>query len=435
MNAPAPHPFDEAMREALALARARRFRTAPNPGVGAVLVRDGRIVARGSHKGAGYPHAEVEALEDARQKGVDPSGCVMVVTLEPCSHHGRTPPCTEALLGAGVRHVVIGAMDPTPEAGGGAKILRARGVTVETGILRRECEDAISDFVTLRTTPYPYVILKLAATLDGRIATRTGHSRWISGEASRRRVHMLRSLADAVMVGGNTFHHDNPGLNYRPVAGEPPVEKQPLAVVVSSRLPDAEGAASIVRERPEQAFFWTTVASAASPKAEALRKKGVTVLGLPLSPSSVAGFSGSMAGGMSGGGHGPRAELDLAEGLRRLRAESGVNHVVCEGGGRLGLSLLRAGLVGEFHLHLSPRILGDNEATPLFSGFSPLQLDEALPLRFTGTEMLEGDLLLTLRPLAVPAAAKKGTAEGPDYADRSDYTGHAGCADVREGGV
>ena len=397
------HPFENAMWAAILLARKARFRTAPNPSVGAVLVRDGNIVAEGYHRGVGLPHAEIEALEDAKRKGVNVAACSMVVTLEPCRHYGRTPPCTEAILAAGIRHVVIGALDPTTEAGGGADMLRSRGVSVESGVLRQDCEDLISNFATWVTSPYPYVILKLAATLDGRIATRAGHSRWISGEASRRRVHMLRSLADAVMVGGNTFHHDNPGLDYRPQAGEPPAKRQPLAVVVSSRLPDATSASPILQNRPRDAFFWTTAASAASPKADSLRKKGAHVLGLP----------SSLSPGTGGTTRGPRAELDLAEGLRQLRSDSGVYHVLCEGGGRLALSLLQAGLVGEFHLHLSPRVLADNEATPIFDGRSPLHLDEALPLRFSESETVEGDLLLTLRPeknfATMPSATTKGS--------------------------
>ncbi|MDL2272559.1 bifunctional diaminohydroxyphosphoribosylaminopyrimidine deaminase/5-amino-6-(5-phosphoribosylamino)uracil reductase RibD [Desulfovibrio sp. OttesenSCG-928-I05] len=400
---PVNHPFETAMREALDQARRGRFMTAPNPNVGAVLVRDGEIVARGYHKGAGLPHAEIEALRDAQEKGVDPAVCTMVVTLEPCCHHGQTPPCTDALLAAGIRHVVIGALDPNPTAGGGAELLRARGVQVETGILRAECEDLISDFVTWQTSPYPYVILKLASTLDGRIATRTGHSQWITGTAARRRVHQVRRFMDAVMVGGNTFHYDSPSLDYRPEAGDPPAERQPLAVIVTSRLPDASVVSPILRDRPEQALFWSTVASAASPKAEALRKRGARVLGLSSTP------------GPGAASHGPRAELDLAEGLTALRKDHGCHYLLCEGGGRLGLSLLRDRLVGELHLHMSSRILGDNEAIPLFDGLSPHQMDEAFPLRFVASEMLEDDLLLTLRPLAAPAADAPATesCEGP----------------------
>ncbi len=374
------------MTEAIALARLGRFQTAPNPSVGAVLVQNGTVVARGRHKTCGAPHAEVEVLRDAAQKGVNASDCTLVVTLEPCDHHGLTPPCTQAVIQAGIRHVVIGAADPNPEAAGGAERLRQHGILVETGPLQQECEDLIADFTTWQTTALPYTILKLASTLDGRIATRTGHSRWISCEETRRRVHAIRRHVGAVIIGGNTFYQDNPKLTCRPQPGEPPAERQPLAGVVTSRLPGADPSIHLLKERPDQTVFWTTAAAAASPKAEALRKMGVKILGLPSRPR------------VNAAGHGMRAELELAEGLAHLRKELDCLYVLCEGGGRLGLSLISEGLTQELHLHLSPLILADNEATPLFDGLSPLQINDALPLRILETERCRDDLILILRP-------------------------------------
>ncbi len=380
------HPLHFAMDEAIALARLGRFQTAPNPAVGAVLVQNSAVVAQGRHTACGAPHAEVEVLRDAAGKGIDVSGCTLVVTLEPCSHYGHTPPCTDAIIKAGIKHVVIGASDPNPEAAGGAEILRRHGVTVETGLLRQECEDLIADFTTWQTTDLPYTILKLASTLDGRIATRTGHSKWISCEETRDRVHAIRRYAGAVIIGGNTFYQDNPKLTYRPRPDAPPAERQPLAVVVTSRLPTLDPSLYLLKERPEQTIFWTTVAAAASPRAEALRKVGARVLGLSSRPRT------------NTAGHGLRAELELNEGLSSLRKELGCLYTLCEGGGRLGLSLLSKGLAHELHLHLSPRILADNEATALFDGLSPLQIDDALPLRFLETERCRDDLIITLRP-------------------------------------
>lgn len=383
--------FESAMREAIELSFNGRFLTAPNPCVGAVLLRDGEIVARGWHARYGEAHAEVNALADAAAKGINPADCTLVVTLEPCNHYGQTPPCSEAILNAGIRRVVIGALDPTPEAGGGAERLRAAGVEVITGVLQCECEDLIADFVSWKTTPLPYTLLKLASTMDGRIATRTGHSQWISCPETMRLVHHVRRHAGAIIVGGNTFYHDDPQLTCRPGPGEPPVERQPLAVVVTSRLPSPEMDCHLLRERPHETIFWTTIASAASPKAEALRKKGVEVLGLsPLSRTDNAS-PGAM-----------RAELDLREGLEALREKHGCLYVMCEGGGRLGLSLLEKNLTGELHLHLSPRILADNEATPLFNGLSPLQIDEGVSLRILASSMCGKDLIVTLRPDAFP---------------------------------
>lgn len=392
------HQWDSAMREAIALARKGRFRTAPNPSVGAVLVREGRVVARGWHTAAGEAHAEVEALRDAAAKGIDPASCTLVVTLEPCCHHGQTPPCTEAILQAGIRHVVVGASDPNPEACGGADKLREAGVTVETGILQRECEDIIADFVTWQTTDLPYTILKLASTLDGRIATRTGHSQWISCEKSRQFVHEMRRFAGAVLVGGKTFSQDNPSLTCRPAAGMPAPERQPLAVVVTSRLP-ADSQSRLIAERPHETIFWTTVAAAASPRAEALRALGVRVVGLDARQAE--------------SGSGIRAELDLAEGLKYLRNELDCRYVLCEGGGKLGLSLLRRGLVGEMHMHVAPRILADNEATPLFDGMSPQEVSEGLSLRVTRTVMCSNDIIVMLRPDNAPDIASVAAPSAP----------------------
>lgn len=383
--------YESAMREALDLAFKGRFYTAPNPCVGAVLLRDDSVVARGYHEVYGGPHAEINALADAAAKGINPADCTLVVTLEPCDHHGKTPPCAEAILNSGVRRVVIGSLDPTREAGGGAQHLRESGVEVITGVLQCECDDLIADFITWRTTDLPYTILKLASTLDGRIATRTGHSRWISCDKTLRLVHMVRRHAGAVMVGGNTFYHDDPKLTCRPAPDEPPAERQPLAIVVTSRLPGPDMQNYLIQHRPHETIFWTTIASAASPKAEALRKKGVQVLGLPPLSHTDNASSGAM-----------RAELDLREGLIALRKEHNCLYVMCEGGGRLGLSLLEKNLAGELHLHLSPRILADNEATPLFSGLSPLQITEGVSLRLLASRICDEDLIVTLRPKDFP---------------------------------
>ena len=380
------HPYHHLMLQAVEIAAEYRWRTRPNPCVGALLVRDGKILARGRHKGPGLDHAEVDALKDAAANGVDPAGCVLVVTLEPCRHHGKTPPCTDAVLKAGIRHVVVGAEDPNPEACGGAEILRAAGVQVETGVALEACLDLVDDFLTWQQTDLPYTLLKLASTLDGRIASRTGHSKWISSPETRKRVHALRRHMQAIIVGGNTFYLDDPRLTCRVDGGEELCPEQPLAVVVTSRLPEAGRSMRLLRERPEQTIFWTTVASAASPKAEALRRNGVRVLGLP---------SHAKAGGR---GQGMRAELDLTEGLIHLRKELGCCYALCEGGGRLGLSLLDKGLAQELHLHLAPKILGDNEATPLFDGRAPVQIDEALALRITDAQPSGEDIVITLKP-------------------------------------
>ena len=390
--------YEHAMREALALADKGRFATAPNPCVGAVLVRDGYVVAGGYHKQCGGPHAEIHALADAAAKGIDPATCTMVVTLEPCNHQGKTSPCSEAILQAGIRTVVVGAPDPNPVASGGAAYLRSKGLAVHTGVLEKECLDSIADFITWQTTNLPYTILKLASTLDGRIAARSGDSRWISCEASRHLVHQMRRHVGAVIIGGNTFYHDNPELTCRPGPGEEPAYRQPLAVVVTSRLPSPDMQSHLLHQRPGETIFWTTIAAAASPKAEALRKTGVSVLGLNSQVKSHEAHDGI------------RAELDLAQGLAALRKEYCCYYTLCEGGGKLALSLLKKQLAGEMRLHLAPRILADNEATPLFSGLSPQRISEGLALRVTGTAACGNDIIVTLRPDATapePSASEE----------------------------
>lgn len=382
------------MLQAVTLAGKARWQTCPNPCVGALLVKDGAAVASGWHKGPGLPHAEIEALEDARAKGVNPADCTLVVTLEPCRHFGKTPPCTDAILDVGIRHVVVGALDPNPEASGGAELLRSKGVTVETGVAEQACLDSIDDFVTWQTTDLPYTLLKLASTIDGRIATRTGHSKWISSAETRGRVHELRRHMQALIVGGNTFYQDDPQLTCR-LGGDSQelCPRQPLAVVVTSRLPEAGLSLHLLKERADQTIFWTTVAAAASPKAEALRRKGVRVIGL----SSYARPNAR--------GHGMRAELDLSEGLAYLRRDLDCRYVLCEGGGRLGLALLDKSLARELHLHLAPKIIGDNEATPLFDGRAPIQIDEALQLRIADTVASGDDIVITMRPATPPVSS------------------------------
>lgn len=372
------------MAEAIRLAKKGRFKTCPNPTVGAVLVRDDRIVARGWHKGYGLAHAEIDCLNDALARGVATQGATMVVTLEPCRHHGKTPPCTEALLDAGIARLVYGATDPNPEAQGGTQILANAGIEVIGPVLEQECRDLIADFVIWQTTDRPYIILKLASTLDGRIATRTGHSRWISDEESRKAVHRLRAgvaLAHgAILIGGGTFRADDPELSVR--NSESPPDRQPLACIITSRLPKADAEFKLLKQRPQETIFFASPAAAASTTAEALRKRGCRVIAI---------------------GRGRHGAPDFSAMFRTLREEFGCPYVLCEGGGQLALSLLETGFADEFHLYLAPLILGDNDAKPLFDGRAPLSLDEALELRICSVDSDARDVCLVLRPALRPA--------------------------------
>ncbi|MBO4301181.1 MAG: bifunctional diaminohydroxyphosphoribosylaminopyrimidine deaminase/5-amino-6-(5-phosphoribosylamino)uracil reductase RibD [Desulfovibrio sp.] len=370
--------FAPFMREAISLAERGRWLACPNPTVGAVLVRDHEVVARGWHHAAGQAHAEVDCLRDAAARGIAPSECTLVVTLEPCRHEGKTPPCTEAILQAGIRRVVMGLADPNPVAAGGAALLRAAGVEVIENVCAQECRDLVSDFLVWQRTDRPYVILKMAATLDGRIATRNGYSQWISCEESRQRTHALRAgvglCGGAVLVGGGTFRADNPRLTARHVQAA----RQPLACILTSRLPQPDADFHLLRERAQQTIFMGSPAAAASTTAKALRESGVRVLAL---------------------GRGTQGGPDLHGMLHVMREELHCPYVLCEGGGHLALSLLEKGLVDDFHLHLSPMILGDAEALPIFTGRAPLSLDEALHMRVCQTQCCGTDVHIRLVPL------------------------------------
>ncbi|MBI4805522.1 MAG: bifunctional diaminohydroxyphosphoribosylaminopyrimidine deaminase/5-amino-6-(5-phosphoribosylamino)uracil reductase RibD [Desulfovibrio sp.] len=363
------------MARALELARQGKGSTAPNPCVGAVLVRDGAIVAEGWHERHGGPHAEVNCLYDAAAKGVEPSRCTLYVTLEPCNHHGKTPPCTQAVLSAGIKKVVVGCADPNPKVeGGGADFLRQRGVDVTVGVLELACQDLIADFSVWQFTPRTYNILKMAATLDGRIASRSGHSAWVSGPESRAQVHDLRTRVDAVIVGGATLRKDNPQLTARSETQQ--IDRQPLAVVVTSLLPEPSAALTLLRERASQTIFWTDLANSVSVRAEALREMGVRVWELPSTGE----------------------RLDLAAGFALLRSEAHCYTTLCEGGGRLALSLATQGLMDEFLYFLAPKVLGDAKAIPVFSGASVESMDQALRLRLSDVRPSGQDLLLTYMP-------------------------------------
>ena len=396
-NFPLPENAEEIMLQAVALAERGKGLTSPNPCVGAVLTRNGRIVAEGYHRGPGQAHAEVEALRDAARKNVDPAGCILWVTLEPCNHAGRTPPCTRAVREAGITRVVVGTADPNPHVlGGGIAHLREHGVEVLVGMAEQACKDLIADFLTWITTPRPYVYLKLASTLDGRIATRSGDSRWISNALSREHVHSLRARVGAVVVGSGTLRGDDPRLTARASeAGQDagkasgPTRTQPLAVVVGTRLPDARENLFLLRQRPGETIFWTTESVARSAAADELRGLGVRVWGA---------------------GADVRADLEAC--LVRLRSEQGVAEVLCEGGGGLAQQFVAADLVGEWWLFFAPKTLGDARAVPLLAGAEVPCMADARGWRIAKTRHLENDLWLVLRP--------EGPARRPGFMEKEE---------------
>ncbi len=358
------------MKEALRLAAKGRGRTRPNPMVGAVVVAGDAILGRGYHERAGGPHAEVNALRDAGEKA---SGATLYVTLEPCNHYGRTPPCSMAVADSGIRRVVVGMADPNPHvAGGGAAYLLDRGITVEMGILERPCRLLNQAFIKHSATGLPLVTLKIAATLDGRIATRTGDSRWISNERSRRFVHELRCNSDGILVGIDTALTDDPQLTARP--GRRPPCRQPVRIVLDSRL-RLEPSSQLVRTAHEVPVWVACTENAPRKKELELSAAGVVVL-------RSAGESG---------------QVDLP-GLLKECGKHGLTSLLVEGGSRVAGAFLEQHLADDFYFFFAPKILGDPEAVSMIRGLPRTEMADALPVydlrirRFGADVMLSGRL-------------------------------------------
>jgi diaminohydroxyphosphoribosylaminopyrimidine deaminase/5-amino-6-(5-phosphoribosylamino)uracil reductase len=358
------------MRVALRLARRGYGTTSPNPMVGAVLVKDGKIIGRGWHRRAGGPHAEIEALRDAARRGNSPRGATLYVTLEPCCTHGRTPPCTEAVIGAGIKRVVVGATDPNPKhAGRGFPILRRAGIRVTSGVLAEDCarlNEAFNHWVVRRT---PLVIVKAAMTLDGKIATASGDSKWITGEKARNYGMKLRQGSDAILVGINTVLADDPSLTFR---SRRKVGARLRRIVLDSQA-RTPLRAKVVRD--EFAPLTTIVVSRRAPKSRvaALARK-VRVLVAP-----------ERAGA-----------LDLRWLLKRLGREN-VTQLLVEGGGEVNASFLLGGLAQRVAFFYAPKILGGRDARKGVAGAGVRTLAEALTLDDVVWRRLGDDLLLTAR--------------------------------------
>jgi diaminohydroxyphosphoribosylaminopyrimidine deaminase/5-amino-6-(5-phosphoribosylamino)uracil reductase len=350
------------MDRALRLAKRGLGRTSPNPPVGAVVVRDGEVVAEAYHHGAGKPHAEAEALEAAGERA---RGAAIYVTLEPCCHYGRTPPCAPALIHAGIKRVVAPFADPDPRvAGKGFDELRRAGVEVVVGIGQKEAESLIEAHRKYVTERMPFVTLKMAASLDGKIATRAGRSRWISSEKARRWSRRLRRLNDAIMVGLGTVIADDPELLAGKAGG-----RQPLRVVVDSlaRLPLDARLLSNSRQPPLIA-----VTGKADPqKVEQLRELGAEVVAVPSDDGRV----------------------DLRELLRKL-AEREVTSVVVEGGGTLAASFLEKGLVDRVAIVIAPIILGGQKAPTPVEGEGVEDVAQALRVLDVEVRRLGPDILV-----------------------------------------
>jgi len=368
--------FDPMLR-ALALAASVVGTTSPNPAVGAVLVRDGEIVGEGATQPPGGPHAEVVAL---RQAGERARGATLFVTLEPCSHVGRTPPCAEALIAAGVREVHFAIPDPSPwVAGGGRRALEAAGISVHVGERAEEARRLNEAFLKWANTGLPFVTAKYAMTLDGKIATRAGHSRWISGEAARALVGRWRAASDAILVGVQTILRDDPQLTARDERGQP-LARQPLRVIFDSRARTPSAARAVAPEAPGRALVVTT--DEAPPEQIArLRAQGVEVLQVP-----------SRAG-----------RVDPGAALRELGRRE-VTSVFAEAGGELLASLLAAGLVDKVVAFIAPILVGGACAPTPLAGAGVETMDQAIRLRDVSYELVGRDVLVVGYPVCSPAS-------------------------------
>jgi diaminohydroxyphosphoribosylaminopyrimidine deaminase/5-amino-6-(5-phosphoribosylamino)uracil reductase len=355
------------MREALALARRAMGATRPNPMVGCVIVKRGEVIARGYHHRAGLAHAEVDALQKLPPGAA--RGATVYVTLEPCNHHGRTGPCAEALVEAGVARVVVGMRDPNPHVkGGGAARLRRAGVAVEIGVLEEECRALNRAWATWIATGRPWVTLKAAVTLDGRIAARGGDSRWVSGEASRLEAHRLRAAHDAILVGAGTVAADDPALTTRLPEAEAKRRqaKNPQRVILDGRL-------SVDPARRAIPGAWVVTTVEAGARVEALRARGAEVI--------VLDGKGRVE---------PRALLE-ALGAR------GVQSLLVEGGGEVHGQLLGAGLVDEVVLFVAPKLVGSG-GVPLLGSFAgPTAMAEAIALDGVTVRRLGDDVCISGR--------------------------------------
>jgi len=349
------------MARALALAACGLYTATPNPRVGCVIAQGERIVGEGWHERAGLAHAEVNALERA---GEAARGATVYLTLEPCNHHGRTPPCAEALVAAGVARVVCAMRDPNPAAAHGADRLAAAGIAVAQGLLEDEARELNIGFVSRMTRGRPWVRMKIAATLDGRSALADGRSQWITGEAARADGHRWRARACAVLTGIGTVKADDPQLNVRGVD----TPRQPLRVIVDSRL-ETPPAARIL----EGGNLLLFCAADDAARRRALEAKGAEVVVL-------ANASG---------------KVDLPPMLEAL-AKRGVNELHVEGGFKLNGSLVREGCVDEFLFYLNPSLLGDT-AQGMVNLPAPAALDARTRLRLHAVERIGEDLRVIAR--------------------------------------
>jgi len=365
LSAPVSARDESFMKQALHLALKAKGRTSPNPLVGAVIVKDDEVVGRGYHKKAGTPHAEVNAILDA---GDAARGATIYVTLEPCNHQGRTPPCTQAILQCGLRKVVVGMLDPNPSvAGGGCAYLVSQGVEVVSGVLEAQCQAINRAFIKFVTTAKPWVIAKAGLSLDGRIAANSGEPGWITNEKSRRYTHHLRDQVDGILIGIGTALADDPSLTTR-LSG--PGHRDPVRIVLDRNLRLSTRAKMLLQNsEAETLIFCSSTASQARQKD--LIKAGATSIAVAL---------------------GDDGNLDLEQVLLEL-AKRQLCSILVEGGSRVHASFLRRGLVDQVNLFYGPFFIG-GDGIPVAAAFGLDSVDQARRLKNVSSRCFDDDVMI-----------------------------------------
>ncbi|WP_042342436.1 bifunctional diaminohydroxyphosphoribosylaminopyrimidine deaminase/5-amino-6-(5-phosphoribosylamino)uracil reductase RibD [Bacillus timonensis] len=355
------------MSLAINVAKAGVGQTSPNPVVGAVIVNEGRVVGIGAHLKAGEPHAEVHAIRMAGEKA---KNATAYVTLEPCSHHGKTPPCADLLITSNVKRVVIATTDPNPlVAGKGIAKLKAAGIEVEVGVCKEQADQLNAVFYHFLEKKLPYVTLKSATTLDGKIATVTGESKWITGEAARNDVHLYRSIHDAILVGVNTVLVDNPSLTTRLPNG---TGKNPIRIILDSTLRTPLDT-NVVNDGKAETWIVVTNKVTQEKINEFSGKKGVRVLQLPESSLSVTA-------------------------VLTLLGEESISSIFVEGGAEVNGSFLKEKAINQVIVYLAPKLFGGKHAPTSIGGIGVESIDDAVQLTIKSVEQLGEDIKIVAQP-------------------------------------
>lgn len=354
---------EEYMQMAIELGKKGLGRVSPNPPVGAVVVKNGEIIGKGWHQFYGGLHAERMALNECKE---DPEGGELYVTLEPCSHFGHTPPCTEIIIEKKIKKVYIGAIDPNPIVSGmGIKILREKGIEVEIGLLEKECRKLAEAFHWFQSTQKPYVALKYAMTADGKIATSTGDSKWISNEESRENVHKLRSVYDGIMVGIGTVLADDPMLTSRIPGG-----KNPVRIIVDSRMRIPYESKIVETAKDISTILIATEMEYDKAKKDYLEAKGVKVVMTKTR----------------------KGRVDIEDMMGKL-GEMGIGSILVEGGGDLNFSIIERNSFNKIYCYIAPKILGGNRSRTPIAGEGFDKICEARELTIEDTMLIGQDIL------------------------------------------